>query len=295
MREHDGVLRQRGVLKYAHQRFDVVGQFVVRARHGFFWIDVLGKTLLNHLLDLRGLNVAHDHDRHGVGAIPAFVKIAQQFGRGTLNHRGLTHRNALGVARAFGGDFQIVFLLMRHCALRAGAPFFHNHRALLLHFGGIKGGVKGQFLHDVQAGRQIVRIVQRNRQDVDGFVKAGIGVEVCAELHAHFFQGINHLIARIARGAVEHHVFQKVCHAALVFVLVDRTGAYRQTQLDHARRLGVAQDVVFQTVFQLTASQGRIGRDDLRHFGGRDALRGGAARIERGFLGPCGRERIHQA
>ena len=184
---------------------------------------------------------------------------------------------------------------MRHCALRAGAPFFHNHRALLLNFGGIKGGVKGQFLHDVQAGRQIVRIVQRNRQDVDGFVKAGIGVEVCAELHAHFFQGINHLIARIARGAVEHHVFQKVCHAALVFVLVDRTGAYRQTQLDHARRLGVAQDVVFQTVFQLTASQGRIGRDDLRHFGGRDALRGGAARIERGFFGLCGRERIHQA
>ena len=219
-----------------------------------------GKLTADHALDGFPVEVPDGHDCHQVGPVPIPVEALQRRSGSGFQDLGLAYGETVGVERALEeyGELGI-----EHAGLRPAPepPLLDHHAALLVHLLGIEEHRLGPVLQDLKRRLQDGGIVHGHAQHVDGFVEAGVGVDVGAELHPDRLQIVDQLLLLEVPGAVERHVLGKVGQAKLVLVLQDGAGVHQQAELGAVLRSAVLAHIVAQSVVELANGYGRIPRE----------------------------------
>ena len=218
-----------------------------------------GEVTANGGLDPLLVEVPHRGHRHQLRPVPGVGELAQAFRGGAGEHLRLADRAPHGVA-GIAEQHRKLAVPDAGGSAAVGAPLLHDHVPLLHHLVGIEGDGVGPVGENAKPGLQRLRVGGGEFELVHGFVEAGVGVEVGPEPAAERFQVFDDFVLGEALGAVERHVLHEVREPALLFLLQDRSGAYRQPQLGAVARLDVAPHVVDQPVAQRSPPHRRVER-----------------------------------
>ena len=274
--EHDGLF---GVFLDIHDHRVVVVDGIVDALCTDLGQGDGREDLLDFLLHLVHVDVAHHYDSLQVGAIPLVIVVAQVL-IGEVVH---------DVHRADGHAVLILRTLvdLRHGLLHqslyglagtAGAPLFVYHAALLVYLLVLQQQEVAPVVQDEQTRVGNALTLHGHRRDViHRLVYGGIGVQVGTELHAdgltpgHDAQFLS-LAWEVLR-TVESHVLQEVSQSTLARLFQDGTHALGDVEVGQSLVLGIMADIVRHAVLQLTRTDCRVLRQRL-------CLQGGCHRQE---------------
>ena len=143
----------------------------------------------------------------------------------------------------------------------APAPLLDHDTAFLVDLLGLERHRVRPILQNLEPGLQNLRIVRRHAQRVHGFVERREGVDAGAEAHPDRFEVVDQRLLLEVLGAVEGHVLDEVCQAALVVILEHRAHIHDEPQLRPVLRLIVGAHVVREAVGQAAQGHGWIHRD----------------------------------
>ena len=233
------------------------------------------KSFLIVRLDLVGLDVADHDDGLQIGAIPVVVEAAQRVGRHRSQAALGADRHPLGVAAVVEHARQRLAADALFGRLSA-AQLREHDVALRFDVGVGQRRVAGPLPQDRQAVLEHRLVADRDREDVDRLVVAGVGVEVAAEADAHRLEVGHQLVLRKPLRPVERHVLDVVRRAELVVVFEDRSGVDHQPELRAPLRPLVGADEIAQPVGQPALAyraDERDGRRGRRLRGGREGDR----------------------
>ena len=216
--------------------------------------------LLHQLFGLQRIDVADRHHRHQVGAVPVAVKTGQGVRLEAAQHLFGADRQALGVLRTVE-DRRHDLLAHAVRGAFAEAQLFQHDAAFLLDRIKVEAQTMGPVFQHLEGFRHVLGLVGGDRQDVDGLVERGIGIQVGPVADADRLQ-VGHQLMLVEVGrAVEGHVLHEMGHAALVLVFEDGAGLDHQAQLELALGAGIALDVIAQAVGELAHLDLRADRD----------------------------------
>ena len=108
-----------------------------------------------------------------------------------------------------------------------------------------------------------VKVSRRHGYVVDvvhRFVRAGVGVEVLAKLHAYSLRVVDDAATREVGGSAKGHVLQEVSQTALRFLLLHRTHLLHDVEESLLLRKIVVTDVIGHAIGQDTHANCRINR-----------------------------------
>ena len=117
-------------------------------------------------------------------------------------------------------------------------------------------------LQDLKPRLDDLRAVRGDRQYVDRFIEAGIGVYVGPEAHPDTFQVIDQLLLLEVDRAVERHVLYEVRQAQLILGLENGSSVHHEAEFRPFLRFPVLADVVTEAVRQF--ANGYVGVDRKR-------------------------------
>ena len=217
--------------------------------------------------DVGLVEIADGDHSHQIRPVPISVELLQAVVIDVTDDLRLADRQSIGVARAFEQQrkLRVVDSL---AGAKPEAPLLEDDAALLIDLAGLERDVVREVFEDEQRPVDHGRVVGRNLQFVDRFVKAGVGIDVRAEPHAERLHEGAHGVAGKVPRAVERHVLDEVRHAALVFVLEHRTGLDGEPKLGARLGLPVLPDVVAESVGERADRDQRVDRHDLVERGG---------------------------
>ena len=215
------------------------------------WVLQLRKIGLDQRLGVGRLKVTDHHHGHQVGAIPVFVKALHGLELETLECLLGANRQALGVlgTAEYLGEQDLVHAVL---GALAQAQFFQHDAALSVDIGVRQTDAASPIGQHEKALFHGLALVGRQRQDVDGLVEAGVGIQIGAKLQSNRLQVRDQLVLLEVRRAIEGHVLDKVRQAALVIVFQHRARLDHQAQLQTLLGARVFLYVVGQAVGQLT-------------------------------------------
>ena len=212
-------------------------------------------------LDAVNIHVAHNHDALQIGAIPCFVVVAQSLVWEVVNHIHCAYRQAIAISAVRVDCWQQVFN-DAHLSHHAHAPFFVNHLAFRIDFLSIEQQTVSPVAKDNQTGVLHTNACCWHLRDVvHRLVDTGIGIDVSAELNAHRFAPLEHIVALEGLGAVEAHVLKEVSQTALVVFFNHRTHLLRNIKLGLSLRIVVVTDVISQSICQFSYTHCSVNRD----------------------------------
>ena len=237
----------------------VIGHRVELSRPFVGWVLEAAEVRHDEALDAVALEVAHRDDRHQVRSVPVVIEALEGLGRSTFEDLPLTDRETLGVLRSGEQDGE---LLVTDSCLGAEAepPLLDHHAALLVHLLLLEGHRLSPLAQDLEARLEQPGLVGRYFEHVDGFVEAGVGVDVGTEAHAGRLEIVDQLETGEVLRAVECHVLDEVGQTLLIVVLLHRAGVDDQPQLGPLGRLSVDPDVVGEAVVEPADGEVRIDR-----------------------------------
>ena len=177
-----------------------------------------------------GLNIAHHHHGHQVGAVPVFVEALDGFMLEALETFFCADGQALGVQRAaeYFGQQNLIDAVLQPFSQ---AQLFQHNATLSVGIGIVKTHALCPVLQHQETLFDVVRVFGGDGQHVHRLVEAGVGVQVSAKLHPDGLQVRNQLMLLKVGGTVERHVLNHVGQPQLVFVFQNRSGLDHQTQL----------------------------------------------------------------
>ena len=226
-----------------------------------------GEVRHDQLLGIGRFDVADYHHRHQVGTIPVAVEAFERIGLERFEDGVLADRQPLRVARA------VVKLRHQHLVHPVARAFalarlVEDDVALLVDVGIVQRQAMGPVFQHREALVDVTALVGGDRQDVDGFVEAGVGVQVGAPLDPDRLQVRHQFVFLEVGRAIEGHMLDEVGQPLLVVVFEHRAGLDHQAQFELLFRLAVLLDVVGQAVgqfahFDLRADRDRVGQPDL--------------------------------
>ena len=236
-------------------------------------IDGLGdgaEDVLDLGFDFVHVDVADHHDALVVRAVPFLIVVAQHLVREVVHDLHQADRQALAIFVVVRIDHRQDLLVETHLGVLAAAPLFVDHAALAVDVSRVEQQAVGPVVEDPQAGVHGARDLGHGHvvDVIDGFVDAGIGVQVGAELHADALAILHHAIAREMLRTVETHMFEEVRQTALRFVFQDGAHFLGDIEIGLALRLFVVPDVIGQSVVEFTDLHVRIHRDRRHLLGG---------------------------
>ena len=261
MAEHDGLF---GVFLYIDNHLLVVANGIIHTLGTILGQGDGREHLLDLLLHLVHIDIAHHYDSLQVGAIPLIIIVAQVLIGEVIDnvHRANGHAVLiLGAGIDLGHGLLHEPLNGTACPSRA--PLLVNHAALLVYLGILEQQVVAPVVEHEQTGIENALALERGRSDViDGLVDGGVGIEVGTKLHAdglaprHDAQSL--AFAGEVLRAVEGHVLQEVSQSALPWLLLDGAHALGNIEIGQSGFLGIVTDVVGQSVLQLARAHLRI-------------------------------------
>ena len=230
-----------------------------------------GEERLYLLLHLVHVDVAHDDDALQVGAIPFGIVVADGLVGEVVDNVDAADGHAVGILGA-GVERGLRIGVEAEQADVAAAPLLADDAAFLVNLlVGQQYGV-APVVQDEQAGvhdggvgtGHVAYIINR-------LVHRGVGVEVGTELDAFRLAPLHDAKAAFVAGevlrAVEGHVFQEVCKAALLGLFQDRAYFLCDVELYAVFGFLVVTDVVGQSVVQFSDAYVRVDRDGRQLLG----------------------------
>ena len=179
--------------------------------------------LFNQLARRLGLDIAHHHHRHQVGAVPVFVKTLDGVMAETLEALLGSDRQPFGVQRAaeYFGQQDFVHAVLYTLAQ---AQLFEHDGALLVGISIVEADALCPVLQHQKTLFNMLRVLGGNRQYVHRLVEAGVGVQVGTKLQAYGLQVRHQLVLFEMGGAIKSHVLDHMGQPQLVFVFQNRSG-----------------------------------------------------------------------
>ncbi len=179
-----------------------------------------------------------------------------------LQNIQFTDRHTVGVTGTSHKDGPV---LLAHTVVgtQTEAVFLDDDTAFLVNLLVVVEEASGPTTEDLKTEVDVVGIVERHGNHIDGLVEAGVSVEVSAEHHALAAQVIDHTVARETLDTVEGHVLGEVRQTLLVVVLLVGAGVHRETELHAVLRVGVLTDVIGQAVVQFSDDHVRVRLDGI--------------------------------
>ena len=89
---------------------------------------------------------------------------------------------------------------------------------------------------------------RRSVNVVAGLAPGRESVHVGPEADAVFTEELQHLLTRVMLYSVERHMFQKMCEAVLVVILLKRSDIVHDVEIRHPGRVRAMSDIVSQSV-----------------------------------------------
>ena len=195
--------------------------------------------------------ITHDDDSLIIRTIPFTIVGTQGFWLASVDDTHQSDRHAIAIL--------IALVKLRQIALQHELLTHHAHAILVVyHVALVVDSLLGQrdavapILEDEHAGIHCRGAGGRHIGEViNGFVDAGIGIQVSAILHTDALQVILQGIALEVVGTVEGEVLQKVSQTALVIILIDRTHFLSDVETCHMLRESIMTNVVGQSIVEM--------------------------------------------
>ena len=224
----------------------------------------LREHCLDLLLHLIHVDITNHDDSLVVGTIPLLIVRLQERTLEIVDNLHQTNRHAMTVLRA-GIELRQVTLQHTHLGRGTQTPLLMDDTTLLLDLLLFKQQTIGPVpkyhqtrVDDAFARRGYITYI------IDRLVNAGIGIQVCTELHADALTPAQQLVALEMLRAVEGHMLQEVRQTTLVVVLLNRTHLLGDIELSTLFWPRVVTDIIGQSVIQLTNAHCGV-NGDVRH------------------------------
>jgi len=114
---------------------------------------------------------------------------------------------------------------------------------------------------DLKPFFKIRGLVCWNGQNIDGFIKAGIGIQVVTKFDPYALQVRNNVIFLEIFCAIESHVLGHVRQTLLIIILHDGANLYDQAQFYFFLWLFIFPYIIGKTVLELTGDYFSIKRE----------------------------------
>jgi hypothetical protein len=205
------------------------------------------EPLPDEMLDPGGVEIAHRHNRHEVGAVPGLIEPADRLRRtGSDALRG-PDRQSVGVPGILEQHRQVP---VEHSLPRppARSPFLQHHPALLPDLGGVERHAVSPVFQNLERAGQNPRAVIGHLELIHRLVEGGRGVEIGPEAHPDGLDVVHQFLLGEVGGTVERHVLDEMSQSPLVVVLQHRPGVHHQTEFGPVRRPPVDPDVVAEPI-----------------------------------------------
>ena len=249
------------VLGDGDNRFLVVGHLFIHTFGGIGRHFNRREDFLDFGFYLIYIHVTYHYDTLLVGTIPFFIIVAESLIREVVNHFDGTDRQTMAILASFESFRESLFVHTHHGTL-SGTPFFVDDTAFVVYFLRVEGQVIGPIVKDEET--RIHDTVTDNwyvGNVINGFIDAGIGIQVFTEAYTNRFQIVNQSLTGEVGGTVEAHVFQEVSQASLVFFFEDGTYLLCDVEIGTVFWQFIVTDVVCQSVFQFTDANLGVCRD----------------------------------
>ena len=215
--------------------------------------------LRNQRHELRRIGITHGNHGHEVRAIPVAPEAPHRRRVGRLDHRRQADRQPVSVARSTENHGKLL-VANTLAGTKPRAPFRQHDPAFGDHLSRIEENARRHIAEKTETLLENTRAVGGYRQDVHGFVKTGLRIQISAETHADRLEVLHDVVFGERFRAVEGHVLEKVREAALIVVLENRACIHHQTQLGALLRLCIAAYVVSHAVGQRADPHPRVNR-----------------------------------
>ena len=256
-RDHDYLRGDFGVAVGDNDSLGVVGHAVVDALSHRLLDGDGPEEVLDLTLNLVDIDVAYDDDALEVRTIPFVVVGAQGVIRALVDDLHQSDGEAAAVA-AVGHQFLEVLHEDAREARVAHAPFAVDDAALLVDLLAVEREVVAPVVEDKQTGVDGSLACGYVVNIVDGLLDAGVGVELSAELHADALEVLDERAVGEVCGAIEAHVFEEVCEAALALLFLDGAHLLCNVEEGLVLRLFVVADVIGEAVVEVAYAHLRV-------------------------------------
>ncbi len=115
-------------------------------------------------------------------------------------------------------------------------------------------------LKNLKAVANKFAIIGRQLQLINGFVEAGIRVDIGTKADPIFLQVVNQAVVGIVRRAIEGHMLQKMRQPTLLFVLQDRSHLVDQIHINTFLGFGILADIIGESIGQFTITDAFVKR-----------------------------------
>ncbi len=226
--------------------------------------------LADERLDAGGIEISDRHDRHSVGPIELSIEVAETLGRKRLQHFRQPYRQAV---RVFRGSVESAHLHSFHACRRSlpASPLFDDHAAFAIDLARLERDAGGKVAQRIESPDEDLFAVGRELEHVHRLVKAGVRVDVWTEPRTDRFEVVDELSRLEMCRAVECHVLEQMCEAALIVCLVYRARLDDETHRRSFFGLSVLSNEKPQAVRQAASANRGVERQRRRQI-----LRGGA-------------------
>ena len=237
--------------------------FKERERFGVFDGGDGREDVLNLLLHLGYVEIAHHGDGFQVGAIPFMIEVADGLGLEVLDDVQTADDVAHGIFGTFQHDAHLLFLDAA-CAVVARAILFGDDAALFVNVFFIEREVIAPVVEDEEASVDKSLVGHGHGADViHRLVLCGVGIQVSSERDAVTLQRGNHAVAGEVLTAVEGHVLQEVGQTVLFVVLQQSAGIADDVEAGTLLRLFVVAKIIGDAVGQFSHQYFGVGRKHL--------------------------------
>ena len=227
--------------------------------------------LADERLDACGIEIADRHDRHSVGPVELSIEVAQALGRETTSALQAT-RSARGPCisslRRERASARLPCASPAPCRPRHSSMTTPRSRSISVVSSEMP---RGKVAQRVEPPHEDLFAVGRELEHVHRLVKAGVRVDVRTEPRTDRFEVVDELSRLEMCRAVECHVLEQMCEAALIVCLVYRARLDDETHRRSLFGLGVLSNEKRQAVRQPASANRGVERQRRRQI-----LRGGA-------------------
>ncbi len=221
------------------------------------------EVLRDQLLNLTGIDVAHDDDRHAAGTIVIPIELTEPIGWKTLEHFGCANRNPVDVSAVAEERLELRLLHSRARA-ETSSPFLDHDATLAIDLGAVHRDAAREITQRFEPARERARSIRGHVEQVYGLVEAGVRVHVRAKSRTDRLEIGDELTWLEVGAAVEGHVLEHVREPTLVVILVHRSSLDGQTQHRALLRPPVLTNEIPETVGKRAGLHGGVERQQRR-------------------------------
>ena len=249
----------------------IVGHWIVNTLSSLLGHGDRRENLLDFLLHLINIYIAHNNYCLQVRAIPLLIIVAQVLIREVIYdiHRADRHTIFVLGSLINLGHSLLHESLNGHTGTTC-APLFVNNTTLLVNLSIFEQQIVAPIVQNQQTRVDNALTFQWGRAYViNGLVYRGVGVEIGTELNADGLAPRNNAqlltLSGEVLGAVECHVLKEVGKSALTWLLKYRTYSLGNVEISKACLFCIVADIIGHAVLKLTLAYCRVLWQTLSH------------------------------